>query len=370
MPSNQQRIKVLHYVWWNNAHLTRLLELERASGVNAHQSRGIIPTSVLRILLSPLYPLGYRLLGYQILHLHWVAGHFKPSASQGKWIAHFYYLWFRLYLQIAKLVRLKVVWTAHNVVPHDPVFPNDVLARKYLVQHIDKVFALNETSRQKIITDFESKNVMLIPVAEVIPQPSESGQATRERLGISMNDKLFSHFGHLRKYKGTELFIEAMAGHGDHIKFLIAGAPGATDFMARIHSAKDQAKRNGVPLIYQEGFLLESELANLMQASDFIVCPFENINNSGFVNIAFSLGIPVILSDVEGLSWVPRDAAIWIQPNYDSASLSAVIDRASAMRKEELVAIVQNAKAFAQLNSWDAYVTAQVNAYNELILKS
>ena len=282
-------------------------------------------------------------------------------------MARFYFQWFKLFFWSSHVFGLQVVWTAHNLLPHDQIFPDDLLARKYLVSHSDVVFALNPTSKQNLEHRFNAVSVTEIPVAEVIPQPTESREETRTSLGIKPGEILFSHFGHIRPYKGTDKFLQAIGIANQPAQFLIAGTPGPNEYMETIHSLKDSVLHSGVKLNYQEGFLLEAELANFIQASDFLVCPFEAINNSGFVNIAFAMGVPVILSDVEGLSWVPRDAAIWIHPANDAASLAQTIKRACHLTPDEVTQIVQSATRYSQDRNWDSYVLPQVSAYKALI---
>ena len=367
MATRAHQIKVLHYVWWKNGHINKLLDLMNSRAVVARQSKALLPTSLLRILVAPFSVLLYRALGYRIIHLHWVAGHFRPAQTRSELGASFYYLWFRIFLRCAHALGLKIVWTAHNVLPHDKVFPNDGEARKYLISHVDRVFALNQTSAGELHRKFNAQNVVTIPVAEVIPEPSKSREVTRAELGLIETDILFSHFGHIRRYKGTDKFLSAMSGIDEQAKFLVAGTPGPIDYMQSVHKLRAEAILAGIPLIYKEGFLLDDELANLIQASDFIVCPFDSINNSGFVNIAFAMGKPVILSNIPGLAWVPRNAAIWIEPSSDAVGLSQTLQNACRLTTEQVATITSNAKDYIQNQDWDAYVSAQVSVYEELV---
>lgn len=366
MSTQNKRLKVLHYVWWNNAHVREIVRDMQQLGIDARQSKAVIPTSIARIILSPLYPLGYRLLGYRIVHLHWIAGHFRPSTSRSMLMSYVYNIWYKLFLLMAKISGLKIVWTAHNVTPHDRIFPNDEKARQFLIQHCDLVFALNQTSKTLLESEFNGTNVLLIPVAEVIPKPTESREETRKALGVGNDEVLYSHLGHIRPYKGTDRFLQAMNDEQQGVKYLICGAPGPIKFMEYIHSLRNQAIAKGADLIYREEFVSDAELANLIQASDFLVCPFEKINNSGFVNLAFATGTPLILSDIPGLSWVPRDAVIWIEPQNDIASLLHTISQALKLSGEELLSMVSQGQRFADGHEWSDYVQAQTQAYKSL----
>ena len=367
MLSQSKKIKVLHYVWWRNAHVNSLIAEMQRNNVDARQSRALLPTSTVRILFSPLYPIGYRLLGYRIIHLHWIAGHFRPSKSTSQFMAKIFYQFFKLFLVCAQLVGIKIVWTTHNVMPHDQIFPDDVKARKYLVKHCAAIFALNQTSYQKLIDNLGAQNVHQIPVAEVVVAPDASRETTRELLRIGQDEILFSHLGNIRPYKGTDKFLTAIPNQPTRHKFLIAGSPGPVAYMENIRKIAQQVNESGTALTYREGFISDSELANFIQASDFLVCPFENINNSGFVNIAFEMGVPIILSDIEGLAWVPREAAVWIKPDNDVESLRQTIELATALSANQKSEMVIAGKEFMIGKDWSSYVMAQVQIYQTLI---
>jgi len=66
--------------------------------------------------------------GARILHIHWVSPLYSWS---GKTLIRFIRFVFKL--TIAKILGYKIVWTAHNIIPHRRTYPVINLAGRYLI---------------------------------------------------------------------------------------------------------------------------------------------------------------------------------------------------------------------------------------------
>jgi glycosyltransferase involved in cell wall biosynthesis len=113
-------------------------------------------------------------------------------------------------------------------------------------------------------------------------------------------------------------------------------------------------------------FLADSDLANLIYATDFLVCPFRHISNSGFINLALAAGTPLILPDWASLDWVPRNCAIWYPAQGGPEALALAIQSASALDPSERESMSQSGKAFMASRSWDNYVLKHITLYRSL----
>ncbi len=90
----------------------------------------------LNMILLPFEIVVRRIRGSRHLHVHWIfgfaasiLGRFAPLRRLSQW-------WFRLFLFTARHSGVDVVWTVHNVTPHDRVFANDDAARRMLVRGV------------------------------------------------------------------------------------------------------------------------------------------------------------------------------------------------------------------------------------------
>jgi hypothetical protein len=95
----------------------------------------------LNLLLLPLEILAGRLGGARVVHLHWVFAFTLPGGSRFPVLRRLSYAWFRVWLRTCRMLGMRLVWTAHNVLPHQPVFSDDVTARRALVNASDLVLA-------------------------------------------------------------------------------------------------------------------------------------------------------------------------------------------------------------------------------------
>lgn len=365
----KSRKGIIHYVWIDNNHVISLITALQRRNLKVQKSQPHLRKISLVITLSPIYPLVYRLAGYKILHIHWMKGVFRPTRPTGKYADQFFYAWYKFFMYVAKLAGLKVVWTAHNYLPMEHLFQDNMAARKHLVAHCSAVIALSDPLALKIKTEMGGKNVVVIPAAEPVIVPTESRELTRSKLQVATNEKLFSAIGHLKPYKGPDIFLESILLQDSRNHFLVSGAGEEGNFLSQVKQLADKVKAAGHNLSSSFSFLSDEDLANLLQASDFLVCPFREISNSGFVNLALTSGTPMILPEWKSLEWVPKEAAFWYDPEGGPQALAEVIEHAAQIDDNQLEKMSQSGKKFMKSRSWDNYVSQHELLYLDLLAK-
>lgn len=103
-------------------------------------------------------------------------------------------------------------------------------------------------------------------------------------------------FGFISPYKGLEYLLEAMnvvKRQHPNLKVVIAGG-GAFYFDASPYQSEQ--------FVWLHRFVGISELVSLLNKSKFVVCPYKDATQSGVVQMAFTMGVPVLASDVGALS--------------------------------------------------------------------
>jgi glycosyltransferase involved in cell wall biosynthesis len=359
--------EVIHYVWFNNQHVLALVDSLNALGVAALKSKPKFPKQLVVILLAPIYPVWYRLSGTKIIHIHWVAGQFLPPRIRSDFGRNFFFYLFCTFLYVAKILGLKIVWTAHNLLPHEKVFPDDLKARRKLVGKCSAILAFDEGVKSKIHELFSGNNVKVIPAAEPPLTPTETKAATRERLGIQDGQVNFVALGHVRHYKAPDVFLRAAVQADIQAHLTLAGAPGPADLMAELTELVEHLPEKHLSATIKFDYLSDGEFANLLQAADFLVCPFRKISNSGIVNNALELGIPLILPNLPELAWVPKEAALWFEAQDPVTSLAKVLQQAQTLSSDQLADMQTAAQTHLKARGWSNYVRAQADIYRELI---
>ncbi len=214
-------------------------------------------------------------------------------------------------LRIAKTNRhSKIVCIADNVIPHEKRL-GDKAFTQYFMKPVDAFITMSE----KVLSDLKifdnSKPASYIPhplydnFGEKIPK-SEA----RNHLEIPADTKLVLFFGFIRKYKGLDILLDAMAllkAHSPEIKLLIAGEfyDDQQPYLNQI--AKLQLGNN---LILKTSFIADNEIKNYFGAADVVVQPYRNATQSGVTPLAYHFEVPMIVTNVGGLAaMVPHEKA-------------------------------------------------------------
>ena len=249
-------------------------------------------------------------LGALVVHLHWIGdviGAAKSDEEADRRVDEFAAL-----LGSLKARRnAHILWTAHNVLPHDTKRPEaDVRARRVLLDHVDAVHAMSRTTVAELTDAFGAFEAPVF----FAPHPSYDGvypdvhdqDAARAELGIWPDRFVYVFFGSLQRYKGTDVLIQAFdevasssAGGGrtkPHL--LIAGIPSEPTVVAELSAFA--SGRSDVTLDARR--LTPEEVATCLRAADVAVAPYRRGLNSGVFQLARTFGLPVIASNLGAFS--------------------------------------------------------------------
>ena len=230
-------------------------------------------------------------------------------------------------LRIAKKNKhSKVVCIADNIIPHEKR-AGDKAFTQYFIKPVDAFITMSE----KVLADLKLFNNT--KPAEYIPHPlyDNFGEKipkalARKNLGIAANEKIILFFGFIRKYKGLDMLLEAMALLKDKmpdLKLMIAG-----EYYEDQKQYEEQIEKLGIRdrLILKTTFIADNEIKNYLCASDLVVQPYRNATQSGVTPLAYHFEIPMLVTNVGGLAaMVPHDkVGLVAEPN--AASLAQNIE--------------------------------------------
>lgn len=272
-----------------------------------------------------------------VLHLHWLARVLRGATSvdDGRRRVKA----FLGALDACRAAGGRIVWTAHNVLPHDTPFPEvDVELRRGVVARADVVHVLSEGTVAAAAPLYE------IPAAKLLhlPHPAYLGvypddvpdADARRTYGLGADDIVFGLVGNLRPYKGLDELLGAfeslVAAPPDRRRrrLLIAGTPSADPsveaLLARARAHPD--------VVVDARRIPASELSIPFRASDVIVLPYRSSLNSGVLLLALSFGRPVIAAASPHVTETVRPgASITFEPD-DRAALGAALRRVDDLR--------------------------------------
>jgi glycosyltransferase involved in cell wall biosynthesis len=349
-------------------HYQDLLYREiQASGVRVRYTTGPTPSQTLNILLAPIVLAWHRTRGTRILHIHWVFQFSLPWARKRQWARQLMELWFGLYLRTARLLGYKIVWTAHDLVPHEQVFADDLRARELLLSKTSAVIALSEATAAELraYCDCLIRVIPIGPYADPYPVTLTRTEA-RSSFGFSDDDVVLSLIGRVEEYKGADLLLQVVAElpSSSKIKLLLAGF--CVDESYR-HKLDQLIGETGGRTVSRFEWIADEDLARYYQATDIAVFPFREITNSASLLLAQSFAKPIVIPDLPSLRDIPDNAVIRFEPG--SGSLAAALQRVEHLTQAEYVSLSSAGLAWANRFDWKNVARATIDAYNEVDLR-
>lgn len=104
-------------------------------------------------------------------------------------------------------------------------------------------------------------------------------------------------FGQIVEYKGVEYLLEAMKTVHSHYPELMLVIAGGGKYYFDIEPYK---KRDYVRIINR--YIGTRELVGMLQACEFGVCPYKDATQSGVIQTAFTLDVPMVVTNVGALA--------------------------------------------------------------------
>jgi glycosyltransferase involved in cell wall biosynthesis len=232
--------------------------------------------------------------------------------------------------------RVRRVVICHNVRPHESFPGADVLTRSTL-RHADLLVTHAPHQREELAALGIDAPVLeaFHPrfVAADLAAPPERAAVRDERKRLGKPELLLLQFGAVRRYKGLDVALEALAltDPSLSVRLVVAGRfwDGAAEY-------RRLADRRGIGdrVVIRDRYVSNEEAAVLFSAADAVILPYRTASQSGVVQLAFAYGRPVIASAVGGLPAAVRHGrdGILCEPG-DAAAFARAIERMASERK-------------------------------------
>lgn len=258
----------------------------------------------------------------------------------------------------------KVICQADNIIPHEKR-PGDTLFTRYFVKPIDAFLTMSKSVLQDLQQFAANKPVLFTPH----PLYDNFGMglpksAARAQLGIPEQEKVLLFFGFIRKYKGLDLLLKAMADErirSRNIKLIVAG-----EFYEKRENY-DQliAEHNlSAQLYLYTDFIPNAEVGTYFSAADLVVQPYRDATQSGITQICFHFDKPMVVTDVGGLAESIIDGKIGYIAQVDPKSIAdSIIRFYDEGRAAELI---ENIREEKQKYSWDFFRDSMMKLYKQL----
>lgn len=197
----------------------------------------------------------------------------------------------------------RVVALSHNVLPHERG-PLDRFAVGRLLRRVDQVLVHSEAQREL------ARSLTPVPVVVRSLPPHLPSRADRHVTGPGAQSgadrsprRHLLFFGLVRRYKGVDLLVRALADIPSDVTLTVAG-----EFWRGAGEVRDAIAAAGVAdrVELRPGYVPADEIPGLFAAADALVLPYREATATQNVALAFAYGLPVVATTVGTLPTLVR----------------------------------------------------------------
>jgi beta-1,4-mannosyltransferase len=284
-------------------------------------SSGTLPVGVRDI--GDITP--FRLPVNSYFHLHWlgeVIGDTENNDVAESRIADFVKK-----ISSLKSNGVKIVWTVHNILPHDSKLKKaQIDLRVELIKLVDIIHIMNDDTQRLAEPFFEIPSNKIIS----IPHPSYrkfypsvvSREESRFQLNIPQKSSVYLFFGSIQAYKGLEDLLNAfekLQSEDPEIYLLIAGKVVNQSYFSSIRSRI----RSNMNIRLIDSRIPNEHVQYYFKAADFCVCPYRISLNSGVAHLSHTFNTPVIAPNIGGFNALLKDGGGLL---YDNENLDDLFE--------------------------------------------
>ena len=258
-----------------------------------------------------------------------------------------------LFMIIAfRVINRKVVYTIHNIMPRHktPKFYHIILYR-IMYMLCNQIIIHSEKGKEDVIGFFKVRRnkIHVIPHGDYkffVPKRPVSKRKAKLALGILPTCKTILFFGAVRQNKGLKNILIALPQikkKVPNVKLLIVGEPWENyDKYRRIITEEGIDNE-----IYEKlDYVSNEEVPLYFYATDLAVLPYNEITQSGILQIAYAFGKPVVATDLAGFREAVEDGRNgYLVPLRDAQSLA-----------EKCIAVLNDNKKMQEMGGYSKHL--------------
>jgi beta-1,4-mannosyltransferase len=222
-------------------------------------------------------------------------------------VQFFKFAWLEAPLFLAlRLLGVRVVFTAHNALPHVRKRWHQAFYR-WWYQQADAVHVLSDSVARDIRDTVGARPQAIHRIAHG-PYlglkrrfgPRMDAVESRRRLGIEPGEFVVLQYGLFRDYKGLDVLMQALCRLPPQapVRLLLAGGGYPTE-LAAWRAIAEQGQRSR-QVTWLDRFVSDAELCDCIAAADLVVFPYRRVSQSGALYLALTFEKPCVASDLPG----------------------------------------------------------------------
>jgi len=282
--------------------------------------------------------------------------------------------WFEaLIIPLYRLLGIKLIYTAHDLLHHPP-YPGDRYSFRYLYSRLDAIIVTAAALKREMgilfpgIDESKIEVIRMGNVDELEETAGISSSRARSLLSLPLSSPIILFFGIIRPYKGLEVLIRAFALVARKIpeaRLVIAGEPVGS--FAPYQEEIDRLDiNNRVDLFLQ--FIPQNQTAALFSAADLVAVPYHDSYTSAIIPLSYSHHRPVVVSKVGGLAEYVEEGVsgcTFAPGDYRSMAEKMILLLSDS---KELTRVKNGARRYYRANfSWEKIARATLAVYRRVI---
>jgi glycosyltransferase involved in cell wall biosynthesis len=230
---------------------------------------------------------------------------------------------------------IKLIFTAHDLGNTDSAVVAATPALREVYQLFDYIVAHTDQNKALIAQSFnvDANRIVMLPVGEYTALPDQllDRAVARKSLGIAGDRQVVLFFGYIRKYKGLDLLLEALALVRQSLPkiFLIVAGEAKDDF--DVYRRLIDGKGLGEIVRLDIQYVPLDQMAAYFGAADVVALPYRRVFQSGLVRLAYAYKRPVLATQVGDLPMIVENGKTgYLIPPHSVNSLAEAIKLAFA----------------------------------------
>lgn len=218
--------------------------------------------------------------------------------------------WIRFYIIEGILLTLylraigkKVVYTAHDVLPHSEENAYNRLIFKLIYKAHSGLLVHTSYIKSRIVSEFNIDPSKISVVSHGVYQRSDNAMVTKksakEKLNLSPSSTVILFFGSIAEYKGFDILLDSLSKLDGELDFqvLVAGKVNV-DYKNKFNDLLKLYKLDHY--VFHLRYITDEEIEYCFKASDVTVLPYKEASQSGVLFMSYAYGVPVIAPHLGG----------------------------------------------------------------------
>ncbi|MEM2890190.1 MAG: glycosyltransferase [Candidatus Hadarchaeum sp.] len=227
---------------------------------------------------------------------------------------------------LLKRINTPLLYIIHNIYPHERhLF--DTLLSYYALKQGDAFICQSDKEANTLRKIFPHARVTIIPhpVYEMFNKAIPKEKA-RQVLNLPQDKPIILFFGIVRKYKGLQFLLEAIAYlkyQGRQVYLVVAG-----EFWDKTNYMKQITQLQIADLVrLEDRYIPNEEVPFYFSAADVFVAPYTGGTQSGAVKIALAYGLPCVVTAAIASSEFTQKSTtpVKVVPSGNSLALAQAI---------------------------------------------